>query len=435
MSMKHFIFHHLFTGHPAGRFLSLLLVLAIHVQAGSVYEPTVTRAESEQLAAIMEVAQTNLAVATQLLAGEDLDEASPALDFALGHLYLQQDELDKAAESYRTAIAKMPAFRQAYDHLGRVYLMQGNSKQAVDLYQAYLALGYPVTTDLYLMLGHALFMEGKAVSAETAYRQVLLMRPGDVDAMTGLSKTLVQQARYHEALALVRELLASQPEQSELWAVRANAALSMGKSEEAAQALEQARRLHCANADMLATLGDLYLNAEQPKEALDVYTSAFALEDPAPERILRAAEGFLLVDDLDSAGTMLDRAETACESHPDLHLHWLRLAGHLAMRKGDEQQAEERFNALLTLDPLDGETLLLLADLNRARGKQEDAIMLCEQAARIEGFEAEALVRQAQIEVDRNRYARAVELLERAQVYDQKAYVARYLEQVRRLVP
>ena len=60
--------------------------------------------------------------------------------------------------------------------------------------------------------------------------------------------------------------------------------------------------------------------------------------------------------------------------------------------------------------------------------------MLYERAASTEGSEAEALVRQAQIEVERERYGRAVELLEASLVFDDAPHVTRYLEQVRRLV-
>ena len=59
--------------------------------------------------------------------------------------------------------------------------------------------------------------------------------------------------------------------------------------------------------------------------------------------------------------------------------------------------------------------------------------MTCERAARVKGFEADALVRHAQIEVRRERYGRAAELLENAQVFQNQPHVGRYLEQVRRL--
>jgi hypothetical protein len=60
--------------------------------------------------------------------------------------------------------------------------------------------------------------------------------------------------------------------------------------------------------------------------------------------------------------------------------------------------------------------------------------MTCERAARIPGHEADTLVLHAQIEVERQRYARAAELLEAAQAFEQRPYVQRYLDQVRRMI-
>jgi lipopolysaccharide biosynthesis regulator YciM len=78
--------------------------------------------------------------------------------------------------------------------------------------------------------------------------------------------------------------------------------------------------------------------------------------------------------------------------------------------------------------------LLILAELHREADRLEDAVMACERASRIQGFEADALILQGRIEAERERYARAVELLEAAQSFEDRPYVARYLEQLRRML-
>ncbi len=59
--------------------------------------------------------------------------------------------------------------------------------------------------------------------------------------------------------------------------------------------------------------------------------------------------------------------------------------------------------------------------------------MACEQAARIQGSEAATLVKQAQIEVSRNRYTKAISLLETAQVFNEQPHIAHDLAQLKRL--
>ena len=135
---------------------------------------------------------------------------------------------------------------------------------------------------------------------------------------------------------------------------------------------------------------------------------------------------------------MIARAETAQkESHGNFgekrKATLLRLQAERARQTGQVAEAMARCEDVLKLDPLDGRTLLVLAQLQQDAGFMEDAAMTCERATRVKGCEAEALVRQAQIEVRRERYGRAAELLENAQVFQNQPHVERYLEQVRRL--
>jgi len=135
---------------------------------------------------------------------------------------------------------------------------------------------------------------------------------------------------------------------------------------------------------------------------------------------------------------MLERLERARQATPAAfgqgdQVTLLRLKGELAEQKGDSEQAMAFYEELLRLDPLDARTMLLLARGQWRKGQSETAAMTCERAARIPSFEADALVLHAQIEVERERYSRAAELLEAAQAFQQRSHVQRYLDQVRRM--
>jgi cytochrome c-type biogenesis protein CcmH/NrfG len=402
------------------------------------FEPSVSREENVLLDRVMKTAETDPERAIQMLEEERSGEASPALDFALGNLYFQGDNLESARKAYRTAIEKLPKFRSALMNLGRVYLLLDRPGQTIDLYRKLVADGQ-ADADILLLLGHALLLENAPVSAESAYRQTLLLRPGDADAILGLAKALMRQERYAEGLALVGEILEHDSTNRELWSLQANAYLSMGKYADAVQTIEKARRLGCADAEMIAVLGDLYLNRDQPEDALRAYKQAFRGESPSIRRVLRAVEGFLIVGDLDGAKEMIGRADAAADSMPGafdraLQTDLLRLkAGH-ARQTGRLEDAAALCKEVLRLDPLDGRTLLILAELHREADRLEDAVMACERASRIQGFEADALILQGRIEAERERYARAVELLEAAQSFEDRPYVARYLEQLRRML-
>jgi len=401
------------------------------------FEPTVTKEESILLNTAMGVAATNTAQAIQILTATKQDNASAAMDFAVGNFYFQDEQLDQAATAYQAALTKLPKFRSAMMNLGRVYLLQQRTGDAIELYQQLVADGQ-ADADILLLLGHALLMENAPVSAEGAYRQCLLLRPKDPEAMLGLAKAVMQQERYAEGLALVGEILGRDPTNRELWTLRVNAYLAMGQHGDAARTIEKARRLDCADNEMMATLGDLLLNQDQPEDALQAYQLAFRESDVSRARLLRAIEGFLMVRDVKGAETMITRADAIREAEPlrfgkATETTLLRLKAELAQQQGRAADAIDLCKSVLSADPLDARTMLVLAELYQQSGQLEDAVMTCERAARVKGYEADALVRQAQIEVQRERYQQAIALLESAQTFRPQTHVGRYLDQLKRM--
>lgn len=398
-------------------------------------EPTVTKDESKVLNAALEVAVTNATQAIQMLkAIPNIDTASAAIDFAIGNLYFQQNQLAPAEKAYAVAIKKMPKFRSARKNLGRIYLLNDKLDSAIEMYQQLIADGQ-ADADIFLLTGHALLLQNYPVSAESAYRQSLLLRQKNHDAMLGLAKTLMVQERYAEGLALIGEILEETPANRELWELRANAYLSMDKHEDAVRAIETAWRMGCTSPELLATLGDLYLNQDQPVDALRAYAEAFQDKSLSVSRRLRAIEGFLMINDVAKAQQMIDQTEalrTSLTQNEKVTL--LRLKGDIAMRLNQMDQAITYCKEVLQIDPLAGQTLLLMATIQHQQGLAQEAIINCERAARIQGFEVEALILNAQIAIAEERYASAVTLLEAAQTFKDQPHVARYLEQLRRML-
>ncbi len=397
--------------------------------SGPPFEPEVSAADRRLLQAAFAVGQTNVVAAAEML--ETGTRRSAAVAFAAGNFYFQAEEYTSAQRSYEEAIAVLPRFRAAKANLGRIYLLRDDAAGTIGLYQELVADGQ-ADADLYVLLGHALQMQGRAVSAETAFRNALLLQPDLYEALTGLTQALFMQERYQEALSLTREVLALQPENQDVWRLRANAFLLLERHAQAIRSLETARRLGLADADMLALQGDLLLHASQPVDALDAYQAAFAGAPASPERVVRAIDGFLLLDDLDGAQAMLADVDMQAWSDAE-RAALLRLQGQLHWQQEHVGRAETLLQEALQLNPLDGRALLLLATIAEASGQAERALLYSERAARISGYEVEALVQQAQIEVGRQRYARAIRLLEDAQTRRAQPHVARYLEQLRKM--
>jgi len=397
-------------------------------------EPTVSAQEAKVLRQVADRAESDPAAAVALLASEITPESSAALDVALGNLNVQQDELEKAEEAYRAALEKLPTFARARMNLAQVLIRQEKSGQVIETLRPVLTSGQ-ARPETFTLLGYSFLLQGQSLPAETAYRQALLLKPEDVNNSLGLAKCLLEQERYSEAIRLLEDLVEREPQRSELWVLLANAHLALEQPDQAIVNLECVRRLGIASTEALATLGDLYLNCRQPAEALSVYEEAFAREAPPLERLLRSAEGFLMLGMPAESETLLRQARRVAASlNPDQRRKLLRLEARQAYLSGDRKAALMAYERLLEEHPLDGDALIALGDLHREAGELEEAMMAYERAARTSGKEAQAFVRQAQVEVERERYAKAVERLEAAQTIDPRPNVACYLEQVRRLV-
>ena len=417
--------------------LLLLLSATTACAENNPFQPTVTTREAGILQRAAELLPDDVNAAIALLDEERNDKGSAALDFAAGNFYYQDNRMEEAAAAYGDAIGKLPLFRAALNNLGRVYMQEKDLERAAETFQA-LARSGQADGDTLVLLGHALLLQGHPVSAEGAYRQALVLNIHAPNAMRGLAKCLIEQQRTAEALALTQELLRVDPADGEVWTLRANAFLLLDRTEDAITSIETCSRLDLATPSLLATLGDLYINRRQPREATAAYKKAFEQDEPSLDRILRAAEGFLLLDDPTAARSLLEQAHaqkkpgTAAPAH---HAGLLRLEARLAMLQGDPRTARRQYEELLRHAPLDGEALLALANLARNDGDAGMAELLCERASRIDGHEAQALLQHAELKVDGEDYAAAAGLLESSLAFDNRPAIARYLEQVRRLVP
>ena len=395
------------------------------------FEPSVTREESEWIRAAVATATTNATSAATQLAALRTDASSAAVDFTLGNLHFQAAQHESAAAAYQASLRKFPRFRAARVNLSRAQLLLGRNADAVTILQSLVA-DAQADADTYLLLGHVLQEQNAPVSAESAHRQALLLRAGDLEALLGLARALLPQDRPAESLALAGEILDRDPLRREVWVLKANSLLQLDRPADAAQALEAARRLGLADAEMLALLGDLHLDARRIDDALACYEKAFTGAAPSVPRLLRALEAFLLAGHPEAAARMNDRL-AGLTLEPAQRLEWLRLAARLAVAQGRSDDALARLQELLREHPLDGRALLDLAALHQSADRLEDAVLACERAARIPDAQVEALVLHAQIEVRRARYAPAVDLLESAQALRPDDRVQRYLDQVRRL--
>lgn len=361
-------------------------------------------------------------------------EASALFDFTLGNIRFQTDDLTNAITHFEAAIVKFPDFRRAQKNLGLAHIRAGNYEAAVKPLSRTAGLG-GADAKTYGLLGFAQMNLQRYASAEAAYRQALLFEPENVDFRLGLVKCQIAQANYDGALTVLDELIRQFPDHDNLWSLQANVFIQKEQPAKATVNFEMLRRLGKANAAQLFTLGDLYLAQEIRDLALSAYLEAIEKDAGAnPGKALRAAELLVARGALPEARQLfgkLKAAATPLTGNDELRL-W-KLEAKAALAAGESEQAAAVLERVAERNPLDGEALLLAGDHYARSGQKEKAQLRYETAGKLEGFEADALLKQAQLKVQGQKYAEAVDLLRKAQKSKPRDNVQRYLERVEQL--
>jgi tetratricopeptide (TPR) repeat protein len=250
-----------------------------------------------------------------------------------------------------------------------------------------------------------------------------------------VTKCAIATANYDRALALLDELLSQYPERENLWTLQANIYIQKEQSARAAVSLEMLRRLGKATALNLYLLGDLYMTQESRDLALGAYLEAIGMDGGQnPAKALRAAQILAGRGAWDEARQLFAKIRAASASLSDAdELKLLKLESKVAMSTGAGEEAAKVLQQIIDRNPLDGEALLLAADYYAKNEQREKAAFLYDTASKLQGFEADAFVKHAQLLLQSQKYAQALELLRKAQKLKPRDNVQRYLERVEQL--
>lgn len=358
--------------------------------------------------------------------------ASAQFDFALGNVYFQNDDLTNAIKSFEAALEKFPDYLRAQKNLGFAFLRAGRYEEAIKPLARTASLG-GADGKVFGFLGYCYSNLGRNASAQGAYQQALLFEPDNLDFKLGLVKSAVALGAYDPALALLDEVIQQQPERDNLWVLQANVFVQKGQPEKAAVALEMLRRLGKATPPQLLLLGDLYLNQDARDLALGAYFEA--VEKGAGENLpkaLRAADILASRSAWKEAAGLLEKIKTAAGANltgPE-ELKWLKLSAKVSLGTGEGERAIALLDEVAQKNPLDAEALLLAGDYYARNGQPEKALYRYETAGKLTGFEADSMIKQAQLLVTARKYDLALELLRKAQKIKPRDNIQRYLERV-----
>jgi tetratricopeptide (TPR) repeat protein len=398
-------------------------------------EPRITPDDIALLELVRQLMPDELKAAEALLRESVREDGSAVVDLTLAGVQFQQERLDEALANYRTAVAKFPSFRRAYRNIGLICTRQGKHSEAIAAFNRMIELG-AADPYAYGLLGFCHTQKADFQPAEAAYRNALLLQPDNVEWRLGLTRSVFKQGKYEDAASLLDVLVAAYPDKADFWLLQAHTFLGLKQPMRAAENLEAMDAIGRSTVDSLYTLGDIYLAESLNDLALHAFERAVRKSaGQGAQRAVRSAEMLSFKGGMPQARTLL---ATIRESFGDRlgdadRRKVLKLQARLAMSGGaGDDEAVKVLTEVIEADPLDGEALMLLGQHHGRKGEPDQAILMYERAARVEGFAAQAKVKIAQIYVSQSRFSDALPLLRDAQALKPREDVARYIEQVER---
>lgn len=393
---------------------------------GQSTEPTINQSEAKTINKAVKALETSRQQAIEILLSSLSENSSAAINFALANIYFEDSQYAKARHQYEQALKKQPSFDRARANLVHTLLALNELEQATNHVRDMLTTPTPAPS-VYTLAGYAYLAANQTVSAESAYRQALLLDSADINAKTGLARCLMLQERYNEAEHIIKQALEQVPDNKNLWSVYANCAIARQKPQRAIAILETSKRLNAVNPQALLTLGDLYLNANQPQKAVENYQLAFKQSKPTTSRLLKCAQGFLMSGNTLQAEMFLDKISP---TNADEQISAKLLRAQLYEHQNKLPLAAKEFKDVLKTDPLNKTALKQIARIYTQTKQYAKAELFYDRALAIAPLSCEILIGKAQLEMEQNHPQAATKLLKKAQSINPQQSAQQYLNEI-----
>ncbi len=363
------------------------------------------------------------------------DDTTAQIDFLLGSLYLQNNRSAQAEQSLLKAVKKFPNYRRAWKNLSMLYVTSGRAEEAIEPISKTIELG-EVNGTLYGMLGVAYMQKEDYLQAESAFRNALLLQPGDKNWKLNLFQVMMFQERFKESNALLKTLIANEPNNPEYWKYQANVYANLGEELQAAEVLEIRDRMGKSDSQSLEMLGSIYYNNQLYDVAYDVYKRAIDGSGARYDSLFNSANALAAVGKYDSAMDLVSRLRSRFASkikeNKEDRLSLLVLEASCLRATDKVDEAAHILEQIVTEDPMNGGALIQLGLYykNLEVPDYQKAITMFERAANVQDFGAQAMVQHGQLLVKMQKYRDAAKILRRAQEIDHNDNVQDFLDRV-----
>ena len=198
--------------------------------------------------------------------------------YNLGYALMGQGRLAEARQRLEESLDLDPEHADTLFQLGRLAQGEGRLAQAQDLL-ARAAQRPDCRRAVFRHLGEVMAASGRFAEAEDAFKQAVKANPHDASALSSLAGLYLERgANLEIALSLARRAGELEPQAPRHLRVTAQALVSLGKLEEAAETLRQAQAAHPQDPFLALQMGKVEAARGQKAAARDEFWRALALE-------------------------------------------------------------------------------------------------------------------------------------------------------------
>lgn len=358
----------------------------------------------------------NYSAVLEAFASRPLADDSAALNVLRGQVSLQQKKYHQAVKAFDAALLKAPDLASAHQSISLAYMQQKQYAMAQKHLARCIELGV-ADAQVFGQLAYVNLQSAHPASAVWGYQQALFLQPDKEQWQRGLLYALQGAKAYTQAQGLLEELLLSHGSDADLWLQRSQLALQSKDYPNALSSLEVAIRLGAKAPEHHIVAAKLHLEHGSVDKSVQLLGNNLSeLKHSERAQLVAANEqvvAWLIQQEYwAQAQTLLSRSNdirTQLSSAENARLNMYQ--AKIELHKGQTQKAQQWLQKAIAENPSEGEALLSLADLYRADSRLDQAEQLYVRAQALEPFSERALLGQAQLEINRKDYRRAVGLL------------------------
>lgn len=301
----------------------------------------------------------------------------------LGQVYLEQDNLGKAKETFERCLLLDPTQAQAYYFQGIIHERWNQSDLAFEYYQKAWH-NRPTSIPYLLALVEIKALQGQFQQALTLLTENMSTVDRDPAIYLTAGNLLASLNRHEEALDMFTEAHNISPDKTPVKESLAFALHRVGRSKEALELfreLAKGPRVDTNQNNWLYELamGDCYMALKQNHQAQRCFEKVAENDPLNPKAWKRLAQVQL-------ARNYLDQAEKSAQRAISLHpndMETLMIQGYVAWKKKKYPEAKNIFRRIISREENNGLAYCLLGQCLQAEGKDPEALVYYAEALKI----------------------------------------------------